>query len=79
MTRWGAILFQIRSVLRLTHDDLKSVRNQMPDKNEKQRAARRKFHLSAESREKLTELVKVLEEFEWATDELQGDGITISK
>ena len=37
------------------------------------------FTLTLKEREMLLELMKVLEWFEWATNQLQGDGLTISR
>ncbi len=45
ITRWNSILFMIRSVLRLTDEDFRSVRDKMPRKTKKQRKTRKNFEL----------------------------------
>ena len=44
-----------------------------------QKDARKKFDLSTKDREALTELVEVLEWFEWVTDEFQSNRVSISR
>ena len=78
-TRWNSFLFQYRSILRLSAVDLQKIRSSMPHRTVKQQNARNNFGLKFEEREKLQELVDVLELFEFVTDEFQADGVTISK
>lgn len=62
----------VRSVLRLSPDDFKSIVGLLPKNKEKPK-------LSNLEREKLNELKDVLEFFEEFTNHLQSDSITISK
>lgn len=71
ITRWNSILFMIRSVLKLTDKDFKTIRNAMRNKTTKQKEIKANFNLSDLQREQLIELQTVLEMFEFVTDELQ--------
>ena len=79
LTRWNSILFMIRSVLKLTPEEMKVIRDQMPNKTSEQKEIRRKFDLSYVEREMLCELQAVLEMFEFVTDEFQSNKINISR
>ena len=68
-----------RSVLNVTPAEFKKIRDCLPKKTDKQRATRRNFDISQTDRDMLAELVQLLEAFEWVTNELQGDTVTISK
>lgn len=78
-TRWNSILFMIRSALKLTPEDYKKIRSEMPTRNEKERKVREKFSLKQKERDMLEELKEVLEAFEFVTDELQSNKINISR
>jgi hypothetical protein len=55
VTRWNSILFMIRSALKLSPDDFKKIRNEMPTRNAKEREVRDKFHLKSNERAMLEE------------------------
>ena len=78
ITRWNSILFMIRSVLKLTPVEFASIKSKLPTTTKAQKETKKNFSLNIE-REMLKELRKVLEMFEFVTDEIQGDGVTISK
>ena len=69
----------IRSVLRLTDADFRKVKEKMPHKTRKQRRARRRFKLKPIERAMLIELSVILEHFEWLTDNLQTNEVSISR
>ena len=71
-TRWNSILFMIRSVLKLSPDEIKSLVGLLPKTKERPK-------ISAYEREQLVELKDVLELFEQFTNNMQSDSITISK
>jgi len=77
ITRWNSILFMIRSVLRLTDEDFRSVRDKMPRKTKKQRKTRKSFELKSKERAMLEELAQILEHFESLTDNLQTNEVSI--
>jgi hypothetical protein len=79
LTRWNSTLFMIRSVLKLTPVEFALIRNKLPSKTEKQKQTKKNFNLTAIERKMLEELKQVLEMFEFVSDELQADGVTISK
>ena len=54
VTRWNSILFMIRSVLKLTPEDMKKIQSLMPVRTEKQRDYKKSFYLSLDEREMLT-------------------------
>ena len=72
ITRWNSILFMIRSVLKLTDKDFKTLRDKMNKATEKQRLIKKNFMLSDVERSMLTELEKLLALFEWMTNEFQS-------
>jgi len=69
----------IRSALKLSPDDFKKIRNEMPTRNAKEREVRDKFHLKSNERAMLEELKEILEAFEFITDELQSNLVNISR
>lgn len=73
-TRWNSTLFMIRSILRLSSDELKKVVSLFQDKK-----LRDQYRITATEREMLEELKEVLSYFEEFTNELQSDSLTISK
>jgi hypothetical protein len=79
ITRWNSILFMVRSVLKISTEQLNSIRNSMPNRNKKELEAKNKFKLSDKEREMLEELKDVLEMFEFVTDEFQSNKINISR
>jgi len=79
ITRWNSILFMVRSVLKISTEQLNSIRNSMPSRNKKELEAKNKFKLSDKEREMLEELKDVLEMFEFVTDEFQSNKINISR
>ena len=62
----------IRSVLKLSSEDFKTIVGLLPKTKEKPK-------LTNTEREKLTELRDLLEYFEEFTKQIQGDNVTISK
>jgi hypothetical protein len=79
VTRWNSILFMIRSALKLSPDDFKKIKNEMPTRNAKEREVRDKFHLKSNERAMLEELKEILEAFEFITNELQSNLVNISR
>ena len=79
LTRWNSILFMVRSVLKLSADDMKAIRNQMPGRTPTEREIRAKFDLTDVQHDMLLELKDVLEMFEFVTDEFQSNKISISR
>ena len=79
ITRWNSILFTARSLIRVKPEEYKKIREKMPFKTKKEKAARNLFILTHDERETLEELVVVLEWFEWVTDEFQSNKVSISK
>lgn len=71
-TRWNSILFMIRSVLKLSPDEIKSLVGLLPKTKERPK-------ISSYEREQLVELKYVLELFEQFTNNMQSDSVTISK
>jgi hypothetical protein len=78
-TRWNSTLAMVRSVTRLTDRELEDLRKKLPTKTEQQITVVRNFALEPQDREKLTELKSVLAPFEWGTDELQCNTVSISR
>jgi hypothetical protein len=56
VTRWNSILFMVRSVLKLSPQDLKQIRDQLPNKTSDEKEKRKKFDISEIEREMLMEL-----------------------
>ena len=82
VTRWNSILFMLRSVLKLTDKDFISIKNQLKNKKKltkKQKETLANFDLSSLERAMLEELKVVLEMFEFVTNELQGNVVSISR
>lgn len=78
-TRWNSTLFMIRSVLKVTPTEFVAIKATMLCSTAKQKEVRAKFGLKGTERDILQELHDLLVEFKWATDELQGDRVTISR
>jgi hypothetical protein len=79
ITRWNSILFMIRSVLKLSTEEIKIIRNQMPSRTKAEKDIKIKFDISTVEREMLEELKDVLEMFEFVTDEFQSNRVNISR
>lgn len=79
VTRWNSILMMARSVLSVTPDQFKKIREKMPTYSQKQKDAKKSFELSLKEREILKELVQILEWFENVTDEFQSNRVSISR
>lgn len=79
MTRWNSILFMVRSVLKLTPTEYKTIRDQLPKTTTKQKRVAKNFDINATERERLEELVAVLDPFEFVTDEFQSNEVSISR
>ena len=79
VTRWNSILFMVRSVLKLSPNDFKTIRSEMIVDTKEKVEVRRKFDLSSKERDMLDELKNILEAFEFFTDELQGNRVNISR
>jgi len=58
---------------------LNKFESQCPNDNTAQRAAKEKFNLSKKERAMLEELAEVLKHFEWLTDNLQTNEVSISR
>ena len=79
LTRWNSILFMIRSVLKLSPDEIQQIKYKMPNVTAEDKEKRRRFDLSHNERDMLKELKSLLELFEWVTDEFQSNDISISR
>ena len=79
VTRWNSILFMIRSVLKVSPAEFKTIRNSMPTATLQQKEVKKKFDISPNEREMLEELKVVLEMFEFVTDEFQTNKVSISR
>jgi hypothetical protein len=69
----------IRSVLKLSTEEIKIIRNQMPSRTKAEKDIKIKFDISTVEREMLEELKDVLEMFEFVTDEFQSNRVNISR
>jgi hypothetical protein len=69
----------IRSVLRISDEDFKKIRKSMPTKTKKQLEVKSKFNINPKERAMLEELADVLTHFEWLTDNLQTNEVSISR
>ncbi len=69
----------IRSVLKVTREQFQDIQNKMPTLTKVQRRVKKSFMISNTERKMLTELRDVLEMFEFATNELQGNDVSISR
>jgi len=69
----------IRSVLRLTPEELNRIKLALPSITDKQRETQKNFAITSTERSILKELVALLESFEFVTNQMQGDGVSISK
>lgn len=79
VTRCNSTLFMIRSILKLSQDDMKTIRNAMPAKTKTQKQNKKDFDLTITEREMLDKLSKVLSLFEWATDQFQSNNVSFSR
>ena len=79
ITRWNSNLFVARAVLKVTPQEFKTIKGNMPTRTPQQRETKKNFDITSEERAMLVELVSVLELFEWVSDELQGNQVTISR
>ena len=68
-----------RSVLLIPTKEFLAIQKAMPQTSEKQKVARKNYILFREERAKLEELQKLLELFEWVTNEFQSNRINISR
>jgi hypothetical protein len=75
ITRWNSILFMIRSVLRVSKEQFKDIRKQMPFRTAAEKT--KNFDLLDVERSMLEELKAVLEIFEFITDEFQSNRVSI--
>jgi hypothetical protein len=69
----------VRSVLKLTPADFLAIQKLLPKSSRKQKVLKANLELSSTERAILKELVELLEGFEFVTNQLQGDGVSISK
>ena len=79
LTRWNSTLFMIRSVLKLTPTDFQNIKAQLPTKTAAQLEVKNNFGISKKEREMLIELKDVLQMFEFVTDEIQTNDVSISR
>ena len=79
MTRWNSILFLIRSVLKISPAEFTQIRNSLPTKTTNQKETKKLFKIEREEREMLAELRDLLASFEFVTNELQTNEISISR
>ena len=79
VTRWNSILFMTRSVLKLTPAEYKAIRAVLPCKTIAQKQVKQNFDVSSEERDMLQEMVDILSAFEFVTDELQSNKVSISR
>lgn len=79
LTRWNSTLFMVRSVLKLSPNEMTTIRNKLPKRTAKQKETRNNFSIDEKERKMLEELKQLLEMFEWVTDELQSNKVSISR
>ena len=81
VTRWNSVLFMLRSVQKITQEQMESIREKMRKRAQtlKKKEVVKKFCLTEIDRAVIDELVDLLEIFDWVTDEFQGDGVTVSR
>ena len=79
ITRWNSTFFMINSVLKMSVVDFQTIKSQLPVKSAKQRAVKNNFGLSKKEREMLEELRDLLQMFEFVTDEIQTNDVSISR
>lgn len=79
VTRWNSALFMLRSDKRLSKEEFKQIQSVMPTSKKKQKEAKKAFNISDTERDMINELVTVLELFEFATDEMQSNQVSISR
>ena len=77
VTRWNSILFSIRSVIRIPITEYKQIQSVLPTGTQKQKEIKKAFDPKNIEREMLKELVELLEVFEWCTNELQTNQVSI--
>ena len=75
VTRWNSILFMVRSINNISEVEYAKLVSLLNEK----KYNRADFKLSKLERIYLAELQKILESFEFVTDEFQSDGVTSSK
>ena len=69
----------VRSVLKLSPNDFMTIKNKLPTKSKTQKEVKKFFYLDETERKMLNELKDLLEIFEWVTDELQSNDVSISR
>ena len=79
VTRWNSVLFMIRSVLKVSIEEFDLIKSKLRSKAVSLKKAANSFSLSLLERCMPTELCSLLALFEFVTDELQGDVVTISR
>lgn len=79
ITRWNSILFLVRSILKINKDELQQIRNNLPTKTKSQQKTKDLFRLSQIDRVMLDELRNLLVLFEFVTNELQTNEVSISR
>lgn len=65
--------------MKLSSSDLKTIRQAMPQNTKKEKENRKLMDLTATERDMLTELKTLLEPFEYVTNLLQANTVSISK
>ncbi|CAF0834838.1 unnamed protein product [Brachionus calyciflorus] len=79
-TRWNSIYYMLKSFSQLTNSEIDSIIQNGKNKSKKSRKnPESEIKFTYEEREKLNELLQILQELQIATDIFQGDGITISR
>jgi hypothetical protein len=78
-TRWSSILAMIRSLHKITPEQLEKIQESLPTATLKQREMQKNFCLSKTERTMIAELIQVLEVFEWVTNQLQTNEVSISR
>ena len=79
VTRWNSILMMARSIVNVSPEQFKKIRDKLPTSTKKQRDAKKAFELTVMEREILKELVLILQWFENVTDEFQSNRVSISR
>jgi hypothetical protein len=77
--RWNSTLSMVRSILLLKAKDFVDIRAAMRNRTEQEKLAKKNFNSTNAGRMQLIELENILLPFEWVTNRLQSDEITISK
>ncbi len=66
-------------MVKLTPTVLATIKSKLPNKTKKQKEVKKNFYIDETERNMLQELKDLLDMFEWVTDELQTNDVSISR